>query len=91
MSRSLGTGPSAVRQGWPWSYQRLVLGDADGGRAEIALRVLLRDPRLRPLLEADARASHARGPLAGRRDLDRLVRRVERDTAESVFRISGPR
>ncbi|MFB7406627.1 hypothetical protein ACFCZ2_05520 [Streptomyces sp. NPDC056202] len=67
----------------------------DGGRAEIALRLLLRDPRPWPLLEADARASHARGTLAGRRGLDRLVRRVERDTerdtADSVFRISGLR
>ncbi|MCD2468785.1 hypothetical protein MBT42_35210 [Streptomyces sp. MBT42] len=33
----------------------------------------------------------ARGTLAGRRDLDRLARRVERDTADSVFRISGLR
>ncbi|MFF2303157.1 hypothetical protein ACFVVP_11725 [Streptomyces sp. NPDC058128] len=63
----------------------------DGGPAEVALRVLLRDPRLRPLLEADARASHARGTPARRRDVDRLARRVERDTADPVFRVSGLR
>ncbi|MFB6531831.1 hypothetical protein [Streptomyces sp. NPDC056399] len=35
--------------------------------------------------------SLAREALAGRKDLDRLARRVERDTADSVFRISGLR
>ncbi|MFD0140898.1 MULTISPECIES: hypothetical protein [unclassified Streptomyces] len=80
---------AAVR--WPDGIeQRVVLTDTDGGRAQVELRVLLANPALWLLLEADARSSYENGALReGARDLDRLTRRVERDTAHAVFTISG--
>ncbi|WP_328907215.1 hypothetical protein OG230_31905 [Streptomyces sp. NBC_00234] len=80
---------AAVR--WPNGIeQRLVMSDTDGGRAEVDLRVLLANPSLWLLLEVDARLSAENGTLlSGADDLDRLARRVERDTAHSVFTISG--
>ncbi|MCX4986607.1 hypothetical protein [Streptomyces sp. NBC_00572] len=82
---------SAVR--WPEGIeQRLVLTDTDGSRAQIQLRVLLANPSLWLLLEADARASRTNGTLReGVRDLDRLAHRVDRDTTHSVFTVSGLR
>ncbi|MGW8359130.1 hypothetical protein ACWGK1_00935 [Streptomyces wedmorensis] len=76
---------------WPDGIeQRLALTDTDGGRAQIELRVLLANPTLWLLLEADARTSYENDTLReGVRDLHRLIRRVERDTAHSVFTISG--
>ncbi|MCD2468651.1 hypothetical protein MBT42_34520 [Streptomyces sp. MBT42] len=76
---------------WPDGIeQRLVLTDTEGGRAQIDVRVLLANPPLWLLLEADARTSYEEGTLQeGVRDLDRLARRVERDTTHSVFTISG--
>ncbi|MEU6170213.1 hypothetical protein [Streptomyces tanashiensis] len=78
---------------WPDGIeQRLVLADTEGGRARVELRVLLANPPLWSLLEAGARTSCENGTLKdGERDLHRLKRRVERDTVESVFRISGLR
>ncbi|WP_406055286.1 hypothetical protein OG462_06335 [Streptomyces sp. NBC_01077] len=80
---------AAVR--WPDGIeQRLVLTDTECGRAQIDVRVLLANPPLWLLLEADARTSYEQGTLRdGVRDLDRLAHRVERDTAHSVFTISG--
>ncbi|MFE5589427.1 hypothetical protein [Streptomyces sp. NPDC056549] len=70
--------------------QHLVLTDTEGGVARVELRVLLANPPLWVLLEADARASEENGTLRdGVRDLDRLTRRVETATAHSVFTISG--
>lgn len=76
---------------WPDGIERrLMLTDTDGGRARIDLRVLLANPPLWLLLETDARTSYENGTLRhGVRDLDRLTRHVERDTAHSVFTISG--
>ncbi|MFE2018746.1 hypothetical protein ACFW9O_12000 [Streptomyces sp. NPDC059499] len=69
--------------------QRLVMSDTDGGRAEIHLRVLLANPPLWLLVEAGARFSAENGTLLSGADaLDRLARRVERDTAHTVFMIS---
>ncbi|MER5963582.1 hypothetical protein [Streptomyces sp. NPDC002057] len=78
---------------WPDGIeQRLVLTDTDGALAQVELRVLLANPALWLLLETDARISYENGILQkGVRDLDRLARRVERDTARSVFTISGLR
>ncbi|WP_369147871.1 hypothetical protein [Streptomyces sp. R44] len=76
---------------WPDGIeQRLVMTDMEGGRTQIDVRILLANPALWLLWEADARASYENGTLKdGVRDLDRLKDRVERDTAHSVFRISG--
>ncbi|WP_314612783.1 hypothetical protein [Streptomyces stackebrandtii] len=76
---------------WPDGIERrLVLTDTDGGRARIDLRVLLANPPLWLLLEADARTSYESGTLRhGVRDLDRLTRCVDRDAAHSIFTISG--
>ncbi|MGW8762514.1 hypothetical protein ACWGN5_08450 [Streptomyces sp. NPDC055815] len=76
---------------WPdGTEQRLVLTDAEGCRAQLDVRVLLANPALWLLLEADARTSDENGTLRdGVQDLDRLTRRVERDTARSVFTVSG--
>ncbi|MFI6644923.1 hypothetical protein [Streptomyces sp. NPDC050504] len=80
---------TAVR--WPDGIeQRLVLRDADGGRARIELRVLLANPALWLLVESGARASAADGTLrSGAACVDRLARRVEREAARSVFSVSG--
>ncbi|MFE0652575.1 hypothetical protein ACFVZH_28775 [Streptomyces sp. NPDC059534] len=76
---------------WPHGIERcLVLTDTEGGLVRIDLRVLLANPPLWLLLETDARTSYENGILRdGVRDLDRLARRVERDTAHSVFTTSG--
>ncbi|MFD8974882.1 hypothetical protein [Streptomyces sp. NPDC059593] len=80
---------AAVR--WPDGIeQRVVLTDTDGGRAQIELRVLLANPALWLLLEANARTSYENGTFReGVRDLERLTRRVDRETTHSVFTISG--
>ncbi|MFG2330916.1 hypothetical protein ACGFMM_14950 [Streptomyces sp. NPDC048604] len=70
--------------------ERLVLRDADGGRAELDPRVLVAQPRLWLLLEADARTSRNRGILRhGAGALERLARRIDKEAARSVFRVSG--
>ncbi|MEU3077448.1 hypothetical protein [Streptomyces laurentii] len=76
---------------WSDGIERgLDLRDTDGGHARIELRVLLANPRLWLLLETDARACAGNGTLLkGIGDLDRLARRIERDTARSVFTVSG--
>ncbi|MFD8208702.1 hypothetical protein ACFV2S_20200 [Streptomyces sp. NPDC059695] len=76
---------------WPDGIERsLVLTDAEGAVARVELRVLLANPPLWLLLDDDARTSCENGTLRdGVRDLHRLERRVERDTAHSVFTVSG--
>ncbi|MEV6399067.1 hypothetical protein AB0M39_30515 [Streptomyces sp. NPDC051907] len=70
--------------------QRLILRDAAGGRAEVDPRVLVANPPLWRLLEADARVCQRRGTLLrGGTELDRLARRVDRESAHAVFRVSG--
>ncbi|MGW6395312.1 hypothetical protein ACWFR1_33545 [Streptomyces sp. NPDC055103] len=81
---------AAVR--WPDGIeQRLVLTDTDGVEAHVDVRVLLANPALWLILEADARKSHVNGTLSAVGDLDRLARHVERHTARSVFTVSGLR
>ncbi|MFG2645032.1 hypothetical protein ACGFYP_29145 [Streptomyces sp. NPDC048370] len=70
--------------------QRLVLRDTEDGRAEIDPRVLVANPALWHLVAADARISSARGTLlCGSTALDRLSRRMDRETAQTVFKVSG--
>ncbi|MFI9343637.1 hypothetical protein ACIG0D_20575 [Streptomyces sp. NPDC052773] len=70
--------------------QRLVLRDALGARVELDPRVLVANPELWHRLDEDAqRAQTAGALLCGRTALDRLGRRVDRETAHAVFRVSG--
>ncbi|AZP15191.1 hypothetical protein EJC51_03140 [Streptomyces aquilus] len=69
---------------------RLVLRDASGGRVEIDPEVLVRNPQLWLRVETAARRSAADGRLlCGATALDHLARRIERETAQAVFRASG--
>lgn len=70
--------------------QRLVLRDAEGGRAEIDPNVLVSHPQLWHILYADARTSIERGMLCcGETALRQLAARVDRRTVR-VVRTSGP-
>ncbi|MFI6684803.1 hypothetical protein [Streptomyces sp. NPDC050485] len=70
--------------------QRLVLRDVEGNRAEIDPKVLVANPPLWHLLDADARTSLDRGVLrCGERALRQMAARVDRETARTVFKVSG--
>nr|WP_232788957.1 hypothetical protein [Streptomyces odonnellii] len=70
--------------------QRLVLRDEDGGRVEIDPRILVANPALWRVLDTDARASTAAGTLSyGVTALRQLSDRVDRETARTVFKVSG--
>ncbi|MFF0745147.1 hypothetical protein ACFYVL_32575 [Streptomyces sp. NPDC004111] len=70
--------------------QRMVLRDADGERAELDPRVLVANPALWRMLDEDARACVARGTLrCGKTALENLADRIDRETARTVFRVSG--
>ncbi|WNM33857.1 hypothetical protein RKE30_27535 [Streptomyces sp. Li-HN-5-11] len=70
--------------------QLLVLRDAVGGRVEIDPRVLVNNPDLWYRLDEDARKSAASGCLrSGTDTLRHFSERLERETALTVFRISG--
>lgn len=70
--------------------QRLVLRDADGNRAEVDPRVLVANPPLWRLLDRDARTSIVRGTLCcGETALRQISARVDRETARTVFKLSG--
>ncbi|MFJ2598152.1 hypothetical protein [Streptomyces erythrochromogenes] len=72
--------------------QRMILRDTDGGQAEIDPTVLVRNPAMWRLLDADTRASIQRGTLhCGGTALRRLARRMDRETALTVFKVSGLR
>ncbi|OYP18847.1 hypothetical protein CFC35_33745 [Streptomyces sp. FBKL.4005] len=70
--------------------QRLVLRDTLGNRVEIDPEVLIRTPALWYRLAEGARGAEAAGTLlCGATALHRLARRVDRETALGVFRVSG--
>lgn len=70
--------------------QRLVLRDALGGRVEFDSRVLAANPALWHRLDTAARASaRADHPTARPAALHTLSERIDRETARTVFQVSG--
>ncbi|MFJ4333559.1 MULTISPECIES: hypothetical protein [unclassified Streptomyces] len=70
--------------------RRLVLRDVFGGRVELDTQVLTANPQLWYRLAEDARGSATRGSLAsGERALRRVAERIDRETAQAVFEVSG--
>ncbi|MGW0885104.1 hypothetical protein [Streptomyces sp. NPDC002671] len=70
--------------------QRLLLRDVFGTRVELDPEVLVRNPRLWHRLEEGARKSAADGLLlCGQTAVRRLSARVDRETAQAVFKVSG--
>ncbi|WP_189956894.1 hypothetical protein [Streptomyces alanosinicus] len=70
--------------------QRLILRDSLGNRVEIDPEILVRNPNLWYLLDQGARVSEAAGTLlCGTTALHRLARRLDQETAQAVFRVSG--
>ncbi|MCX4803300.1 hypothetical protein OG594_16855 [Streptomyces sp. NBC_01214] len=70
--------------------QRMVLRDVDGSGVEIDPTVLARNPALWRRLDADTVTSLQRGTLAcGVTALHQLAERIDRETAHTVFKVSG--
>ncbi|WP_406332044.1 hypothetical protein [Streptomyces sp. NBC_00203] len=70
--------------------RRLVLRDTFGARVEIDPRVLVSNPPLWHRLDEDARVSALRGSLlCGATALRRVSDRIDRETAQTVFKVSG--
>ncbi|NNN34251.1 hypothetical protein HLK59_28590 [Streptomyces sp. S3(2020)] len=70
--------------------QRLVLRDAFGHRVEIDPQVLVNNPGLWHRVDEDARRSAALGSLmCGATALRRVAERIDRETAKTVFKVSG--
>ncbi|WP_043667975.1 hypothetical protein [Streptomyces xylophagus] len=70
--------------------QRLLLRDELGGRVEIDPEVLVNNPDLWHRISEDSRKSITSGSLTcGATALRRIAERVERETAETVFKVSG--
>ncbi|MEU2432073.1 hypothetical protein ABZ611_21625 [Streptomyces sp. NPDC007861] len=72
--------------------QRLVLRDLEGGLVELDPALLVTHPQLWRHLDAGARASLGRGTLlCGATALNQLSRRIDGETARTVFTVSGLR
>ncbi|MEV6167537.1 hypothetical protein AB0L99_04805 [Streptomyces sp. NPDC051954] len=70
--------------------QRLVLRDKSGSRVEIDPRVLVNNPDLWHRLDEDTQRSVAAGTLlCGATALRRVADRIDRETAQTVFKASG--
>ncbi|MFE2167157.1 hypothetical protein ACFXB3_19150 [Streptomyces sp. NPDC059447] len=70
--------------------QRMILRDTEGNRAEIDPDVLIRNPAMWRRLDTDTRTSIERGTLVcGTTALRRLARRIDREAAHTVFKVSG--
>ncbi|MFJ3876844.1 hypothetical protein ACIPW5_05240 [Streptomyces sp. NPDC090077] len=70
--------------------QRMVLRDADGSRVEIDPRILVRNPAMWRHLDADAQTSVQRGTLlCGATAMRQLAKRIDGETARTVFKVSG--
>ncbi|MFI6470851.1 hypothetical protein ACIBL5_11460 [Streptomyces sp. NPDC050516] len=72
--------------------QRLMLRDTEGHRAELDPKVLVANPPLWHVLDRDARTSLDQGVLrCGETALRQVAARVDRETARTVFKLSGLR
>lgn len=72
--------------------QRMILRDAEGSRVEIDPAVLVRNPAMWRRLDADSRTAIRRGTLlCGETALRELGQRIDRETARTVFTVSGLR
>ncbi|MER5932769.1 hypothetical protein [Streptomyces sp. NPDC002054] len=70
--------------------QRMILRDTEGSRVEIDPAVLVRNSAMWRRLDTDTRTSVQRGTLlCGETALRRLAGRIDRETAHSVFKVSG--
>ncbi|MFD7261099.1 hypothetical protein [Streptomyces sp. NPDC059874] len=70
--------------------QRMILRDTDGNRVEIDPAVLIRNPDMWRRLDMDTRTSIECGTLlCGTTALRRLARRIDREAAHTVFKVSG--
>ncbi|GHB59537.1 hypothetical protein GCM10010347_31880 [Streptomyces cirratus] len=70
--------------------QRMILRDTDGSQVEIDPTVLVRNPAMWHLLDTDTRASIQRGTLLSSVTvLRQLAQRIDRETAQTVFKVSG--
>lgn len=70
--------------------QRMILRDTEGSRVEIDPAVLVRNPAMWRRLDTDTRASIKRGTLlCGATALRQLAGRIDRETAHTVFKVSG--
>ncbi|WP_329096207.1 hypothetical protein [Streptomyces sp. NBC_01439] len=70
--------------------QRLILQDTEGGQVEIDPTVLVRNPAMWRLLDTDSRSSLRHGTLLhGATALRQLAQRIDRETAHTVFKVSG--
>ncbi|MFJ8017677.1 hypothetical protein [Streptomyces sp. NPDC096339] len=70
--------------------QRMVLRDIEGSRVEIDPTVLVRNPAMWHRLDVDARTSIQRGTLLSDPTVLReLSERIDRETAQTVFKVSG--
>ncbi|MFJ5917250.1 hypothetical protein ACIQFW_15805 [Streptomyces ardesiacus] len=70
--------------------RRLVLRDVFGGRVELGTQVLTPKHQLWYRLAEHARGCAERGSLAsGEKALRRVAERIDRETAQAVFEVSG--
>ncbi|WP_405527454.1 hypothetical protein OG592_06830 [Streptomyces avidinii] len=70
--------------------QRMVLRDTEGNVVEIDPTVLVRNPAMWRRFDEDTRTSIRRGTLlCGATALRRLAARIDRETARTVFKVSG--
>ncbi|MCX5195375.1 hypothetical protein OOK31_15945 [Streptomyces sp. NBC_00249] len=70
--------------------QRMILRDTEGGVVEIDPAVLVRNPAMWHRFDEDTRTSIRRGTLLrGATALRRLAARIDRETARTVFKLSG--
>ncbi|MFI8386784.1 hypothetical protein [Streptomyces sp. NPDC085540] len=70
--------------------QQMILRDTEGSQVEIDPTVLVRNPEMWRRLDTDTRTSLQRGTLlCGETALRRLAQHIDRETALTVFKVSG--